>query len=90
MLGAPYDTKDQNGYTPLHLACNQNDFESVMVLINFGADINAETVNGVTPLYMGEFTSTLHPIIVYISNSFLCTLLLICLSVCFLLSSGCC
>lgn len=25
-----------------------------MVLINFGADINVETVNGVTPLFMGK------------------------------------
>ena len=54
MRGAPYDTRDQNGYAPIHLACNHNDFESVMVLINFGADINVETVNGVTPLFMGK------------------------------------
>lgn len=46
--------KDQNGYTPLHIACNNNDFESVMVLLNFGADVNAETVTGVTPLFMGK------------------------------------
>ena len=62
MRGAPYDTRDQNGYTPLHLASNQNDVESVMVLINFGADVNAETVNGVTPLFLGEYIEFYHSI----------------------------
>lgn len=64
MLGAPFDSRDQNGYSPLHLACNQNDVESVMVLLNFGADVNAETVNGVTPLYLGRYCTYTHRILV--------------------------
>ncbi len=53
MRGAPHNTLDTTGFTPLHIACRNNDFESVIVLINFDADINAETVTGVTPLYLG-------------------------------------
>ncbi len=34
MRGAPVDVQDKNGYTPLHIACSQNDFECAMVLIN--------------------------------------------------------
>mmetsp|Transcript_8875 Transcript_8875/g.13304 ORF Transcript_8875/g.13304 Transcript_8875/m.13304 type:complete len:196 (+) Transcript_8875:93-680(+) len=54
MNGAPIDTRDTNGFTPLHIACRNNDFECVMVLINFGADINAVTISGITPLYMAK------------------------------------
>ena len=52
MQGAPIDTKDKNGFTPLHLAVQMNSFESVMVLLICGVDVNATTLSGVTPLYL--------------------------------------
>jgi len=52
MQGAPIDTQDKNGFTPLHLAVQLNSFESIVVLLNAGANVNATTLSGVTPLYL--------------------------------------
>ena len=54
MDGAPIDVRDINGFCPIHIAARNNDFECMMVLINFGADINAQTISGITPLYMAR------------------------------------
>lgn len=54
MDGAPIEVKDTNGFCPIHIAARNNDYECVMVLINFGADLNAVTISGVTPLYMAK------------------------------------
>lgn len=55
MRGAPVDVPNLNGFTPLHLAVQGNDFECMMVLFNIGVDCNAETVSGITPLYLGIY-----------------------------------
>jgi hypothetical protein len=52
MSGAPINNVDTNGFSALHIAAKQNYFECALVLINCGANINAATVSGVTPLYM--------------------------------------
>lgn len=52
LRGAPAAVPDENKYTPLHIACHHNDIECVMVLVNFGVDVNCSTISGVTPMYM--------------------------------------
>lgn len=54
MAGAPADIQDVNGFAPIHLACQQNGFDCVMVLLNIGVDINVPTVSGLTPLYLAH------------------------------------
>mmetsp|Transcript_741 Transcript_741/g.750 ORF Transcript_741/g.750 Transcript_741/m.750 type:complete len:211 (+) Transcript_741:191-823(+) len=50
--GAPVELPDENGFTPLHIACQLNDYNAVMVLINIEVNINALTVAGYTPLFL--------------------------------------
>jgi hypothetical protein len=52
MRGAPIDLQDRNGFQPIHLACQTNNFEALMVLLNIGVDINAVTHSGLTPLFL--------------------------------------
>ena len=54
MAGAPADIQDMNGFAPIHIACQQNGFDCVMVLLNIGVDINVPTVSGLTPLYLAH------------------------------------
>ena len=54
MGGAPPDIQDINGFTPLHIASQQNGFDCVMVLLNIGVDVNVPTVAGLTPLYLAH------------------------------------
>ena len=54
MRGAPVDRKEANGYTPLHIACEGNKIECVMVLLNIGVDVNATSLAGITPLYLAR------------------------------------
>jgi len=51
--GVDVNTKDKDGYTPLHLA---NNIEFTKLLIARGADVNANNKNGSTPLHMAVFT----------------------------------
>jgi ankyrin repeat protein len=52
MRGAPTNVADKNGFTPIHLAAQSNNFELIMVLLNIGVDVNAVTISGTTPLYL--------------------------------------
>lgn len=54
--GSPVDLPDANGFTPLHLAVQLNDYECIMVLLNIGVNINAATLSGFTPLYLSIAT----------------------------------
>eukprot|EP01041_Mallomonas_annulata_P002698 gene2698-5311_t len=54
MRGAPVDLQDTNGFTPLHIACQLNNFNAVMVLLNIQVDINVLSTAGYTPLYMAH------------------------------------
>jgi hypothetical protein len=54
MRGAPVHLADKTGFTPLHMAVNNNNFEAIMVLLNCGVDINATTTSGLTPLYLAR------------------------------------
>ena len=54
MRGAPIDYIDSSGFSPIHLAVQINNFECVMVLIKMGADVNAQTLAGTTPLFLAR------------------------------------
>ena len=54
--GADASVKDNNGATPLHVACDDetmtwNHLSSVQLLVSRGADVNAVDTGGVTPLW---------------------------------------
>lgn len=42
----------QNGYAPLHIAAKQNQLEVASSLLQFGANANAESLQGITPLHL--------------------------------------
>ncbi|RAK98716.1 ankyrin, partial [Aspergillus ibericus CBS 121593] len=42
---------DQHGRTPLHVACCSGRVESVMLLLEAGADVTIKDINGQTPLH---------------------------------------
>ena len=44
------NAKDKNGWTPLHESVRSNCYDCVINLIQKGADVNAQTVDGSTPL----------------------------------------
>lgn len=48
--GANLDAKDIDGWTPLHYATDSGSHEAVVALINHGADTNACTDDGITPI----------------------------------------
>ena len=50
--GCDPNTKDNDGYSPLHVACMKGDFSLVEALINHGADPNTMDVFGNTPLML--------------------------------------
>mmetsp|Transcript_12742 Transcript_12742/g.16750 ORF Transcript_12742/g.16750 Transcript_12742/m.16750 type:complete len:215 (-) Transcript_12742:249-893(-) len=52
--GCPLDVKNDQGYTPLHLAAGFGHTKVVRVLLNMGVDVNAQTLTGYTPLYLAK------------------------------------
>ena len=55
--GAEVNTKDTDGWTPLHILCydyeNDNLIDIVQLFIENGAEVNAkDTENGLTPLHV--------------------------------------
>lgn len=45
------NASDRDGYTPLHKACYNNNVEMAKLLLQYGADPNAETELGWIPLH---------------------------------------
>lgn len=50
--GADVNTKNKDGFTPLHLATQRRDKDIIELLIAKGADINAKNKDGFTPLHV--------------------------------------
>jgi ankyrin repeat protein len=56
---------DQNGWTPLHCACvirwfnvcKDHQLKIIQMLIDHGADVNAQTDRGYTPLHLGAINN---------------------------------
>ena len=49
--GADVNARDENGWTPLHVAASSDDSEVVKVLVKLGADVNARDKYDGTPLH---------------------------------------
>ena len=48
------DSRDHNGWTPLHTASYHNSLDVAMLLRDYGADVGAREDDGLTPLYFAE------------------------------------
>lgn len=44
----------QNGYTALHIAAKQNQLEVANSLLQYGANANSESLQGITPLHLAS------------------------------------
>lgn len=49
------NTKEKNGYSPLHLAVLKQDSELVKLFVNSGADVNAKSKKNLTPLHIAAY-----------------------------------
>lgn len=49
--GADINIKDVHSYTPLHIACANNNYNLIKFLIENGAAINDKDIDGLTPLH---------------------------------------
>ena len=56
MHGAPCNTRNQRGYTPLHIAASQNNLQCVEVLLNMKPyfDVSPLTDKGFTPYFLAK------------------------------------
>ena len=60
LRGREMEVSDENGLTPLHLACSQGDIDSTILLLHIGCNVNAETIDGSTPLFMALSSGQSH------------------------------
>jgi uncharacterized protein len=56
--GADVDATDDEGFTPLHFAAQDDSEEVVQLLLDAGADVNAANTKGETPLYKAVRNTT--------------------------------
>jgi ankyrin repeat protein len=54
---ANVDNMDSNGWTALHHAAYNGDFESAQILIQSGANVNAYSNQQKTPLHFAAFNN---------------------------------
>ncbi|CAG0893243.1 unnamed protein product, partial [Cyprideis torosa] len=51
-MGAPVDAAGKNKWRPLHAACDKGHFDCARLLVNAGADVDAQAgPNGITPFH---------------------------------------
>ncbi len=55
--GEDINAQDNGGWSPLHFAAQEGDFEIAEILINSGANINLKDINGNTPLWVATMNS---------------------------------
>lgn len=60
--GADVNIKDNEGFTPLHLAAARGDISSVKMLLDAGADHDAKTDEGDSVVYAAAYWS--HPVVI--------------------------
>jgi len=51
MAGADIDGQNKDGFTPLHIAVLEDDFEKVAHVLSYGPDVNRPDAHGRTPLH---------------------------------------
>jgi uncharacterized protein len=52
------DSKDENGYTPLHAAASYNHLELIRLLAEHQANLNIQDIDGDTPLHVSQDLET--------------------------------
>jgi hypothetical protein len=57
-LGISPDVQDKDGYTALHLAYYRGEQDAIDALIEFGADVNLRTKEGLSPEEMAEVATS--------------------------------
>ena len=55
--GADLNAQDINGWTPLHFAAQEGDFDVAKALVKKGANINIRDTNGNTPLWVATMNA---------------------------------
>jgi palmitoyltransferase len=63
------DSSNDNGMTPLHLACYKGNMQLIKFLINNGADITRRSKTGLSCLHYSAITNKVTPIY-YLTNKF--------------------
>ena len=51
-----YEQKGRAGWRPLHMAADEGQVEVLIVLVELGADKDAKTAHGSTPLHYADST----------------------------------
>src|SRR5690606_11037985 len=49
---APIDQQDERGWTPLASACNEKQYESIRILLKYGASASLANFDGNSPLHL--------------------------------------
>jgi ankyrin repeat protein len=55
--GEDCDAKDSEGFTPLHLAAQQDSLDAARHLLQSGAEVDSTNAYGNTPLFVAVFNS---------------------------------
>jgi ankyrin repeat protein len=55
--GEAPDARDRDGFTPLHLAAQENAVEAARTLLDHGAEVDSVNKYGNTPLFVSVFNS---------------------------------
>ncbi|KAK1792438.1 hypothetical protein P4O66_012383 [Electrophorus voltai] len=58
----------QNGFTPLHIACKKNRVKVMELLVKYGASIQAITESGLTPIHVAAFMGHLNIVLLLLQN----------------------
>ncbi|XP_061441279.1 ankyrin-2 isoform X7 [Rhineura floridana] len=59
---------EQNGFTPLHIACKKNRIKVMELLVKYGASIQAITESGLTPIHVAAFMGHLNIVLLLLQN----------------------
>ena len=55
--GADVNLQDKSGWSALHFACQDNNYDFVVALIQYGANPNLQDIYGNTPLWKAVYSS---------------------------------
>ena len=61
--GANIEAKTNDGWHPLHSACNWDQVETAAILLRNGASVNVQTESGQTPLHLAARNGATRPLL---------------------------